>query len=154
MTRGPGRFEYWLVKLEAQLQQSFKNENPALFLYQNDARTKLFMLEGLSKLYAGLHNKKLFDKLEKQFKVLEDLMGAVDYYDSFAKDFFTDPEMPLTVRMAMEYRRDEKLSEINLLLKKKDWLTRGMKRTKKIRKKLLKADWKKPQKEMELIAQF
>ena len=154
MTKGPGRFEFWLVKLEEQLLQALKNENPALFLYQNDARTKLFMLEGLSRLYAGLHNKKLFCKLEKQFKSLEDLLGTVDYYDAFAKDFLADPEMPLTVRMAMEQRRDEKLAEINTILKKKRWLTRDLKRTKKIRKKLLKADWKKPQKETELFGEF
>ena len=154
MTKGPGRFEYWLVKLDEQLQQAFKNENPALYLYQNDARTKLFMLEGLSKLYAGMHNKKLFCKLEDQFKLLEDLIGAVDYYDCFAKDFLADPEMPATIRMATEQKRDEKLAEINAILKKKKWLTSDLERTKKIRKQLRKADWKKPQKETELVGEF
>ena len=60
MILGPQRFEYFLMKLEELLAQAAATKNPALFLYQNDARTKLFMLEGLSKLYAGMHNKKKF----------------------------------------------------------------------------------------------
>ena len=115
MTKGPGRFEYYLIQLDTLLQQSRQEENPALFLYQHDARTKLFMLEGLSRLYSGLHDKKLFGKLEDSFKLLEDLLGSVDYYDAFARDFLADPEMPSTIRMAMEQRRDEKLAGMNVV---------------------------------------
>ena len=46
----------------------------------------LFMLEGLAKLYAEIHNKKKFTKLKVHFKLVEDALGAIDYYDAFANE--------------------------------------------------------------------
>lgn len=154
MTFGPGRFEYWLIKLDELLLQSAANGNPALFLYQNNARTPLFMLEGLAKLYAGLHNRKRFSKMQLVFKDLEDMLGAVDYYDNFAKDFTADPEMPVTVRMFTEEKREENISQTNILLQKKKWLRSEDPRTKKIRKELKKIDWLEPADEIVLIRNF
>ena len=154
MIQGPGRFEYYLIQLEELLIKASRTENPALFLYENDARTKLFMLEGLSKLYAGLHNKKLFKYALEYFKSLEDMLGAVDYYDSFAKDFLADPIMPSTIRLFVESKREENLQAINKILIKKKWINNDTLRTKKIKKKIKSADWKTPEKEVELIKQF
>jgi|GEM_PF-3191392 len=58
MIKGLERFNFFLNKLELQLQDAAKDHNPALYLYKNDARTTLFMLEGLSRLYEKIHNKK------------------------------------------------------------------------------------------------
>ena len=113
MLQGPGRFEYYLIQLEDLLSKAAVTENPALFLFQNDARTKLFMLEGLSKLYTGLHDKKRFLYAMEYFKTLEDMIGAVDYYDAFAKDFLEDCIMPSTIRLFVESKREEKLKAIN-----------------------------------------
>ena len=154
MLQGPGRFEYYLIQLEELLSKAAITENPALFLYQNDARTKLFMLEGLSKLYAGLHDKKRFLYAMEYFKTLEDMIGAVDYYDAFAKDFLEDPIMPSTIRLFVESKREEKLKAINEILIKKKWISADLYRTKKIRKRIKKADWKTPEKEVELIKEF
>ena len=154
MLQGPGRFEYYLIQLEELLSKAAITENPALFLYQNDARTKLFMLEGLSKLYAGLHDKKRFLYAMEYFKTLEDMIGAVDYYDAFAKDFLEDPIMPSTIRLFVESKREEKLKAINEILIKKKWISADLYRTKKIRKRIKKADWKIPEKEVELIKEF
>ncbi len=154
MTQGPGRFEYFLLQLEGLLQQASKTDNAALFLFENDARTKLFMLEGLSKLYSGLHNKKIFKYANDHFKLLEDALGAADYYDGYAKDFLADNEMPVTIRLFIEERKAEKLSELNAILLKKKWVGHEPSRTKKIRKKLLKADWKEPEEEMKLIKKY
>ncbi|MEJ7611075.1 MAG: hypothetical protein WKF88_07850 [Ferruginibacter sp.] len=154
MTQGPGRFEYYLIQIEDILLKASRSENAALYLYQHDARTKLFMLEGLSKLYSGLHNSKMFEEIKKYFKTLEDLLGAVDYYDAFSKDFLADPEMPVTVRLYTEEKRDKKLAELNAVLLKKKWINHDPLRTKKIRKKLKKADWQKPEKELSLISKF
>ncbi|MBS1758205.1 MAG: hypothetical protein JSU03_13100, partial [Bacteroidetes bacterium] len=87
MKHGRERFEFYLVKLEALFAQAIADKNPALWLYNNNARTPLFMLEGLAKLYAGIHNKKKFLKIKEHFKLLEDTLGAIDYYDGFAKEF-------------------------------------------------------------------
>ena len=154
MIQGPGRFEYYLIQLDELLKKASKTENPALFLFENDARTKLFMLEGLSKLYAGLHDKKRFKYALEYFKSLEDMLGAVDFYDSFAKDFLNDPIMPSTVRLFVESKRDENLKAINDILIKKKWINNDTLRIKKIKRKIKSADWKTPEKEVALIIQF
>src|SRR6186713_3659761 len=97
MRNGIVRFEQHLNKLQELLIKSSKQKNPALWLYQNDARTPLFMLEGLAKLYAGIHNEKKFKKLKEQFKLLEDGFGAIDYYDSFAKEFAGNAAIPAAI---------------------------------------------------------
>ena len=154
MIQGPGRFEYYLIQFEELLVKASATQNPALFLYKNDARTKLFMLEGLSKLYAGLHNKKKFLYAMEYFKSLEDMFGAVDYYDGFAKDFLEDPIMPSTIRLFVEARREQNLKGINEILIKKKWTSADLYRTKKIRRRIKKSDWQIPEKEVELIKQF
>ena len=154
MKQGLGRFEYYLIQLEELLMRAAGTENPALFLYQNDVRTKLFMLEGLSKIYAGMHNKKRFTYALDYFKTLEDLFGAVDYYDGIAKDFLKDDEMPSTLRMFAEEKKEKMLETVNLVLQKKKWLATDLYRTKKIRNKIKKADWQTPEEEVESIKKF
>ena len=154
MTQGPGRFEYYLIQVDELLKKASKQENPAEYLFKNDARTKFFMLEGLAKLYAGLHNKKIFTYVKDYFKALEDMLGAVDYFDAFAKSFLADAEIPGTLRMYMEEKRDEEYKKINIYLLKKKWINNDLARTKKIRRKLKKADWQSPEKELALITSY
>jgi hypothetical protein len=154
MTKGPGRFEFYLIQLDKLLLEATKTDNPALYLYQNDCRTKAFMLEGLAKLYAGLHNEKKFMKIKADLKLLEDLLGSIDHYDSFAKEFLTNPEMPSTIRIYMEEKRAEKFGLLNDVLLKRKWISHDPSRTKKIRKRLAKLDWLAPEKEIPLIKNF
>ena len=154
MTQGPGRFEYYLIQVDELLKKASKQENPAEYLFKNDARTKFFMLEGLAKLYAGLHNKKIFTYVKDYFKALEDMLGAVDYFDAFAKSFLADAEIPGTLRMYMEEKRDEEYKKINIYLLKKKWINNDLARTKKIRRKLKKTDWQSPEKELALITSY
>ncbi len=154
MTKGLGRFEFYLIQLDELLLKASRTDDAALFLYQNDGRTKIFMLEGLAKLYAGMHNESLFLKIKERLKLLEDLIGGVDYYDNFAKDFLKDDEMPSTIRLFLEKRRDEKLAELNTALLKRKWINHDPLRTKKIRKRLKKMDWVSTEKEIDLIKKF
>jgi hypothetical protein len=154
MTLGLERFEYYLKQLDALLIAACKTDNPALYLYKNDARTKVFMLEGLAKLYAGMHNEKAFLKIKERLKALEDLLGAIDYYDSFVKDFLADIEMPKLLRIFLEKRRDENITALNALLLKRKWINHDPLRTNKIRKKLATLDWQKPEDEVVLIRKF
>ncbi|MCY7293172.1 MAG: hypothetical protein LH615_13420 [Ferruginibacter sp.] len=154
MTQGPGRFEYYLIQVDELLKKASKEVNPSQYLFKNDARTKFFMLEGLAKLYAGLHNKKLFTYVKDHFKALEDMLGAVDYFDAFAKSFLADAEIPSTIRMYMEEKREQEYEKINAYLVKKKWINKDAARTKKIRKKLKKADWQSPEKEIALITSY
>jgi hypothetical protein len=154
MTKGLGRFEFYLIQLDDLLLKASRTDNPALFLYQNDGRTKVFMLEGLAKLYAGMHNEKKFLKIKERFKQIEDLLGGIDYYDNFAKDFLADAEMPSTIRIFLEGKRDEKLAELNASLLKRKWINHDPLRTKRIRGKLKSMDWVNTEKEIGLIKKF
>lgn len=128
--------------------------DPALWLYQNGARTPLFMLEGLAKLYSGLHNKKVFDKLEGQFKLLEDTFGAIDYYDAFAKQFAQDKTITRETTKFAEAKSFEKTGSLNDLLVTKGWIGKKADRLIKIRKKLADIDWLDEKAEVKAIESF
>jgi hypothetical protein len=152
--KGQERFEFYLVKLEELLLQSAKEKNPALSLYINGARTPLFMLEGLAKLYGGFQNKKKFIKLKDHFKLLEDTLGAIDYYDSFAKEFVTNPSIPGNITEYVQAQAREKTQRLNDILIEDKWIGDNASRIKKIRKKISEADWLEPKEELKAIFNF
>ena len=154
MKNGFDRFEFYLAKLEELLLQASKDRNPALWLYSNDARTPIFMLEGLSKLYAGLHNARRFAKIKESFKLLEDTLGSIDYYDNFAKAFVNDSAVPAVVTDYIQGQAREKIQQLNELLTEKKWIGENANRVKKIRKKLSGADWMNDKEEIKAIASF
>jgi hypothetical protein len=154
MKNGSARFEFFLSQLQILLTKSAKQKNPALWLYQNNVRTPLFMLEGLAKMYSSIHNKKKFAKLKEHFKLLEDVLGAIDYYDSFAKEFSKNKTVPAAVTTYLQAQAREKIQSMNELLTEKEWLGENAGRIKKIQKKLGEADWLKEEKEIEAIKDF
>lgn len=153
-SNGINRFEFYLTKLEALLLQASKEKNPALWLYTNNARTTLFMLESLAKLCAGIHNKKRFEKAKEHFKLLEDTIGAIDYYDAFAKEFTNNSAIPTTVTEYMHAQAREKTQRLNDILVEEKWIGDDAIRIKKIRKKLEDADWQEPKEELKSIFDF
>lgn len=154
MKNGQARFDFFLTQLQTLLDKAAKQKNPALWLYQNNARTPLFMLEGLAKLYAGIHNKKKFIKIKAHFKLLEDAIGQIDYYDAFAKEFAGNKKIPATVVSYLQAQAREKIQSLNEILTEKDWIGSGKSRIEKIRKKLKKADWLDEPKDVEGIRDF
>lgn len=148
------RFDIYLDQLDKLLTEAGKQGDPAFWLYQNGARTPIFMLEGLAKLYAGLHNKKRFGKIEKRFKQLEDGLGAMDYYDNFAKAFATDPAAPVETAQFARKQCDEKAASLNKLLKEDKWIGDKANRVSKLRKKLEKTEWLAPEDETKAIAAY
>ena len=154
MKNGHARFEYFLNQFEELLVKSSKQKNPGLWLYQNNARTPLFMLEGLAKLYSGIHNKKKFEKLKAHFKLLEDTIGQIDYYDAFAKEFLANKKIPAVITNYLQAQSREKIQSLNEILTEKEWLGPGNSRIKKIRKKLSKADWKDEKNDIKSIHEF
>lgn len=154
MKNGPARFEFYLQKITLLMQQASREINPALWLYSNDARTPLFMLEALTKMYAGLHNKKKFTKLNVHFKLLEDAIGTIDYYDNYAKLFLEHPTVPVHIREYIQAQMREKVQHLNDLLLNNDWLGSQPIRLKKIRKNLKNAAWLQPKQEAEAVQEF
>jgi len=120
---GRDRFEFYLIQIEEQLLKASKEKNPALWLYANGARTNFFMLESLAKLYENIHNANRFEKIKELVKSLEDILGAVDYYDAFAKEFTAKPLIPSGITSYLQDQAREKLQSLNevLLEKKMDW---------------------------------
>lgn len=154
MKNGQSRFEFFLSRLQTLLAKAAMQKNPALWLYQHDARTPLFMLEGLAKLYSGIHNKKKFEKLKERFKLLEDTLGAIDYYDAFAKEFAANKKIPKEVTAYMQAQSREKIQSLNEILTEKKWLGEDGKRIRKTRKKLSKANWLDEKEEIKSIEEF
>jgi hypothetical protein len=154
MKKGPARFAYFINKLQILSDKAIKQKNPALWFYNNDARTPLFMLEGLCKLYADIHNKKKFTKLKEQFKLLEDTLGAIDYYDNIAKDLTANKKIPAAVTNYLQAQTREKIQSLNELLVEKEWLSPDNARIKKIQKKLNEADWLDEKDEVKAINEF
>ena len=154
MKNGLARFDYYLKQLQELITKSSKQKNPALWLYQNNARNPLFMLEGLAKLYAGIHNKKKFDKLKAHFKLLEDTIGQIDYYDSFAKAFLGNKKIPSTITNYLQAQSREKIQSLNEILKEDSWIGDNNSRIEKMRKKLAKADWQNEKEDVNSIHQF
>ncbi len=154
MKNGMERFEYYLALLEKLFCEAVKESNAALWLYNNNARTPLFMLEGLAKLYGGLHDKKMFSKIEEHFKLLEDALGAVDYYDSFAREFSANKKIPTDIADYAQAQARENIRRLNDILIEKKWIGENANRTRKIRKKLGGADWLKEKAEVKAIEIF
>lgn len=154
MKNGSARFEFFLAQLQTLLSKSAKQKNPALWLYQNNVRTPLFMLEGLAKMYSGIHNKKKFSKLKEHFKLLEDTLGGIDYYDSFAKEFSKNKKIPAAIVNYLQAQTREKIQSLNELLVENNWLGDDADRIKKIQKKLTEADWLNEAEEIKAIYDF
>lgn len=124
-------FKHYLKITKEQLSEAGKNENSARWLYQNNFRTPLFMLEALTRVYRDISDKKVFEKLNKHFKAGEDLIGEIDYFYYYAEIL-----EGRKVKQALTQKALEKEKEYNDLLIKKEWL--NGKRLKKINKKLKK----------------
>lgn len=141
MKPGLSRFDYFFNQLQPILTAAAKQKNPALWLYRNNARTPLFMLEALSIMYNSFHNAKKFGKIKDHFKLLEDTLGAIDYYDNAAKNLANNKKISTSVINYLQAQCREKIQSLNEILVEKDWLLPANNRIMKIRKKLVEADW-------------
>src|SRR5579862_6798230 len=145
------RFDYFLNQLGQLLIKAAKQKNPALWLYRNNARIPLFMLEALARVNASIYKEWKFLKLDAQFKLLEDLLGAIDYYDSFAKEFATNKKMPESITTYLQAMTREKIQSLNEVLKEKKWINGAKGKVETIRVKLATTKWKKESKEIKGI---
>lgn len=127
-------FKHHLSVIEDLLQKARGEENPARWLYTNNLRTPFFMLEALCRVYKKIANKELFDKLNTHFKMVEDALGQVDYYDAFAKEINTNNKDSLEIKNYFVEETLKKEVILNDILTEKGWLSGE--RIEKIRKKL------------------
>lgn len=136
-------FLHHLTTLSGQLTAASLQDNPALWLYQNNARTTLFYLEAMTRALACFHNKKRFTQLTERFKTLEDGLGQIDYFDAFIKEFSNNPAIPAEVLALLTQQRQAHLVQLNNTLHEDDWIGNAAQRIHKIRngKSSQKIDW-------------
>ncbi len=152
MKQGKSRFDFQLKKIETLVNQAVAQENPALWLFANDMRTPMFMLEALSKMYANWHNEKAFTKLNEIFKLMEDTLGGIDYYAAFEKEFATNAQIPDSVKVFLTENKEKQIQILNTILKEKGWLDGS--RLSKINSKLTELNWLEEAKETALLKAF
>jgi hypothetical protein len=147
MKKGYRRFQFYIDQISALIKNAESQENPALWLFKNNARTPFFMLEALSRLYEKIDDHKTFRKLREQFKLVEDLLGEIDYYN-WLNDSLSGKKIDDIPRQFIKRKLDEGVRKFNDLLIEKGWIARGNKRIGKISRKLEKAGWPGSEKEV------
>lgn len=154
MKNGESRFSYYTMQINELLINAQEQYNPSLWLFNNNARTPFFMLEGLAKLYGDMHNPKKLGKLKEHFKMVEDGLGQIDYYNWLSLAFAKKKEIPEEYKIYIRNQLDLKTIDLNKLLVDNGWLSVDNKRMLKISKILKEVDWMKPNKELNAISAF
>jgi hypothetical protein len=116
-------FLTYSLQLQALFTKASKQKDPASWLYKNDVRTVLFMLEALTRLHNHAFEEKVFDKWNKRFKKLEDLFGEIDEYASLETDFKSNTKIPKEVIKYFTLHKENFLEKCNRRLRSKDWLS-------------------------------
>ena len=115
-------FLFYSKQLQTLLTKASKQKNPTLWLYTNDARTPLFMLEGLTRLHNKAFNETIFDKWNKRFKKLEDLFGEIDQYLVLEKELKTNKKVTNEVLKYFTVNSNNFINKCNQRLSEKEWL--------------------------------
>lgn len=102
-----------LQNLTELLAKSKKSKNPALYLHQNGARSILFQLEGIMRIYRFVSNKKKYNGYYKEFKALEDTLGAIDYAVSMQEEFQQQPALKKVSQVLFKGMLEEECGFLN-----------------------------------------
>lgn len=114
-------FLFYSAQLQELLLKSSKQKNPALWLYKNNVRTILFMLEALTRLHDQAFDEKLFGKWNKRFKKLEDLFGEIDQYIVFENELKLNKKIAKEVVKYFTINTVNYLEKCNRRLLEKEW---------------------------------
>ena len=116
-------FLFYSMQLQALFVKATKQKNPALWLYENNARTPLFMLEALTRLHDSAFDEAFLTKWLKRFKKLEDDFGLLDYYLDFEKEFKLNKKITKPILNNFTQNAGIVSEKLNSRLKDKDWLS-------------------------------
>lgn len=96
-------------------------KDKAVGLYKNNGRNIIFKLEALCRLYRGISNKKFFDKWYKEFKALEDTLGAMDHHDAMLTEFSGYKQLKKSSQQLLGKCFEEEAGFLNDVLKNNGW---------------------------------
>ncbi len=151
---GMERFEYYLKQVEELTAKAEAQENPGLWLFTNDLRTRMFMLEALAKLHSKLHDKNTFEKLQEHFKELEDVLGDIDYYNEYENEYKDNPTVAPEILAYFRQKKENHIGELNVILVENKWIQNDKPRIEKIRKKLSEVEWLSEEEEIIAIKKY
>lgn len=100
--------------------------NPAMWLYKNNARSVLFMLESITRLIYKSTGDKTNKKWHKTFRLLEDRLGKIDHYHQIV---ITLTEKRSVAKPELEYlikKREKATIKLNTLLSENDFYKKFM----------------------------
>lgn len=101
-------------------------KNPAFWLYANNARGTLFMLESISRILHRANNDSTSKKWNKVFKSLEDMLGQIDYYDVLYMLFSKNKRIEKEVLDYIGKKKEKAIHTLNKDLAKKDFYKKFM----------------------------
>ncbi len=126
------RFDLYTLKLAALMAKAEKQSNPSYWLYKNDARTPLFMLEGLGKLFSHVSNAKKYTKVRNAAKLIEDAIGQIDYWEALAADLGKLKKIDAKYIQYAKAKCEQAQQACNKLLLDNGWIKAENKRVNKI----------------------
>ncbi len=119
-------FLFYSKQLQTLLAKAAKQENPALWLFKNDARTTFFMLEALTRLHKKAFKEKLFDKWNNRFKKLEDIFGQIEDYTELENEFKKNKKVSKETIKYFSVNTHKFIERCNRRLHEKQWLENKM----------------------------
>lgn len=120
-------FLFYSAQLQDLLKRASSQKNPALWLYKNNARAILFMLESLTRLHDDAFDEKLFCKWNRRFKKLEDLFGEIDQYASLENEFKLNKKITKEIVKYFTVNTSNYLDKCNRRLIEKEWFSDKLK---------------------------
>lgn len=147
------QFKVLLDQISVLLADATHHENPARYLFSHDLRTPLFYLEGLARIYAGTGpHKEEFKNLQEKFKLLEDMLGRIDYYEELNKQLAQQTSLPENIKSHFLIPAKNAISDLNEVLTHFNWL--NGEQIQEIQDELEEVPWKSPQKEHDRLQKF
>lgn len=135
------RFIVQLDKLSVLLSAASQSATPALTLFQSPARQYAFYLQALARIYRKIHDKTPFNTLRKEFKLLEDQMGRIDFFHAFYEEFSKQDGFPAPLLEYFKSHRDQELIALQQLLDDRKWIDTDRGRVAQIIKELESMSW-------------
>lgn len=153
------RFTQHLVKVQQLLNDAAGNLHPAEMFFQKNARTPMFMLQALGRVYKHLElHDTLFERIRQETKIVEDALGAMDFWNVVTKKC-QEWRLPAGI---VQLARDHYLESSGRTwawIESQDWLTcryhpDAEVLPERFPRKLKKIDWHSPKKEARLLSRW
>lgn len=120
-------FLFYSKQLQALLAKASTQKNPALWLFKNDARTPLFMLEGLTRIHSKAFSEKLFLKWNIRFKKLEDVFGEIEQYNTLEIELEKNKKVSKEILKYFAVNTNNYMVKCNQRLHEKNWFNNKLK---------------------------